>query len=54
MKINWGWYTAYALTIVINSIICYVNDFTILTWQYWVYACMIILSFVAGASYKKE
>lgn len=52
--INWGWYTVYLLMIVINAIMCSVHDFTLFTWQYWVYAAMLILCFVSGASYRKK
>lgn len=51
---NWGWYVVYILTIVINSIVCNVNGFTLVTWQYWAYACLLILTFVAGANYRNK
>ena len=49
--INWGWYTVYLLMIVINAIM---YGFTLITWQYWVYAAMLILCFVSGAEYRKK
>ena len=52
-KINWGWYIVYLLMIIINAIMCYVHDFNVFTWQYWVYAWMLILCFVSGTNYRK-
>lgn len=52
--INWGWYIVYLLMVMLNSIMCSIHGFTIVTWQYWVYFWMLVLTFVAGASYRKD
>ena len=51
---NWGWYVVYILSIIINVVVCHINHFTLTTWQYWVYSALLILTFVAGANYRKE
>ena len=40
--------------IIINAVMCAVHGFNLLTWQYWVYAWMLILCFVSGANYRKK
>lgn len=52
--INWGWYLVYLLMVATNSVMCAIHGFTLLTWQYWVYFCMLVLCFVSGASYHKD
>lgn len=52
--INWGWYIVYLLMIIINAVMCAIHGFTLSTWQYWVYAWMLILCFVSGANYRKK
>jgi hypothetical protein len=51
--INWGWYTVYFLMLLSNGIISRITHPTVWTWQYWTYAVMMILCFVAGANYKE-
>lgn len=49
---NTGWYMVYILMVFINQIMCYSQDFNILTWQNWVWSVMLILCFVAGDKYR--
>ena len=51
---NVGWYIVYLLMIAINTVMTTHHGFGLNTWQYWVWSGMLILTFVAGASYKKE
>ena len=51
--INWGWYLVYILMIIINSVMCTLHGFNILTWQHWVYFWTLVLCFVSGANYCK-
>lgn len=52
--INWGWYVVYLSMVIINSIMCSIHDFNVLTWQYWVYFWILVLCFVSGANYRKK
>lgn len=38
----------------INSIMCSLHGFNVLSWQYWVYFWMLVLCFVSGANYRKR
>lgn len=49
-----GWYVVYLLMVVINGIMCTLHGYDIFTWQYWVWAFTIILSFVAGSNWRKD
>lgn len=53
-NINWGWCTVYLLMVIVNSVMCSVHDFSVLTWQYWVYFWMLVLCFVSGSNYRNK
>lgn len=52
--INWGWYLVYILMIALNSVMFAVHDCNIFSWQYWVYAAMLIMCFISGSNYRKK
>jgi hypothetical protein len=52
-SVNWGWYAVYILTLLVNSVVCALDGFDILTWQYWAHVALLILCFVSGTSYRK-
>lgn len=51
---NSGWYVVYLLMVFANAAMCNLNGFDIRTWQFWTWSAIIILTFVAGANYRKE
>lgn len=51
---NWGWYTVYIIMIVVNTIVCHINNFDMTTWQFWVYSVSMMMCFIAGSYYRKK
>jgi hypothetical protein len=53
-RIRWGWYTVYLLMVCINSVMATLHGFGISTWQFWIWATMLIICFVAGSNYRDK
>lgn len=45
-----GWYVVYILMIAANAVMCHFNGFSVLTWQYWVWSVIVILTYISGAN----
>lgn len=52
--VNWGWYAVYIIACVINGIVCSMNEFTIDTWQFWVYLSLLFSCFLSGCHYRNK